>query len=128
VNQTPSRNTNTTTPARQNQARAHVNHVAVEDAQAALDIINGMILVNDNNAIVLLDSGTSHSFIAANFMQKYNLPLPMLKNRMIISSPRGDMCARHVCPKDSILLRGVEFLANHIVLESKGIDVILVMD
>jgi hypothetical protein len=43
-----------TTPARQNQARARVNYVAVEDAQAALDIIIGMILVNDNNAIVLL--------------------------------------------------------------------------
>jgi hypothetical protein len=45
-----------------------VNHVAVEDAQAALDVIIGMILVNDNNAIVLFDSGASHSFVAANFV------------------------------------------------------------
>jgi hypothetical protein len=37
-----------------------VNHVAVEDAQAAPDIIIGMILVNDNDAIVLFDSRTSH--------------------------------------------------------------------
>jgi hypothetical protein len=51
----------------------------------------------------------------------------MLKNRMIVSSP-GDMHARHVCPKVSILIRGVEFLANLIVLESKGIDMILRMD
>jgi hypothetical protein len=43
-----------TTPARQNQARSHVNHVAMEDAQAAPDVIIGMILVNDNNAIVFL--------------------------------------------------------------------------
>jgi hypothetical protein len=67
-----------TTPARQNQARARVNHVAMEDAQATPDIIIGMILVNDNNAIVLFDSRASHSFIAANFVQKYNLPLSML--------------------------------------------------
>jgi hypothetical protein len=105
-----------------------VNHVAVEDAQAALDIIIGMILVNDNNAIVLFDSGASHSFVAANFVQKHNLPLSMLKNRMIVSSPRGDMHARHVCPKVSILISGVEFIANLIILESKGIDVILGMD
>jgi hypothetical protein len=54
----------------------------------------------------------------------------MLKNRMIVSSPGDDMHARHVCPKVSILIRGggVEFLANLIVLESKGIDVILGMD
>jgi hypothetical protein len=95
----------------------------MEKAQAAPDIIIGMILVNDNNSIVLFDFGASHSFIAAGFVQKYNLPLSMLKNRMIVSSPRGDMHARHVCSKVSILIRGVEFMDNLIVLESKGIDV-----
>jgi hypothetical protein len=49
----------------------------------------------------------------------------MLKNQMIVSSPGGDKHARHVCSKVSILIREVEFLANLIVLESKGIDVIL---
>jgi hypothetical protein len=105
-----------------------MNHVAVEDAQAALDVIIDMIFVNDNNAIVLFDSGASHSFIAANFVQKYNLPLSMLNNRMIVSFPRGDMNAGHGFPKVSILIRGVQFLANLIVLESKGIDMILGMD
>jgi hypothetical protein len=102
--------------------------VAVEDAQAALDVIIGMILVNDNNTIVLFDYGASHSFVAANFVQKHNLPLSMLNNWMIVSSPGGDMHAGHVFPKVNILIRGVEFIANLIVLESKGIDVILGMD
>jgi hypothetical protein len=106
VNQTPNRITNTTTLEKQNQARAHVNQGAVEDAQEAPDVIIGMILVNDNNKIVLFDSGASHSFVAANFVQKHNLPLSMLMNRMIVSSPRGDMHARHVCPKVNILIRG----------------------
>jgi hypothetical protein len=57
-----------------------MNHVAVEDARAAPDVIIGMILVNDNNAIMLFDSGASHSFLAASFVQKYNMPLSMLKN------------------------------------------------
>jgi hypothetical protein len=95
-----------TTSARQNQVRALVNHVAMEEAQAAPDAIIGMILVNDNNAIVLFDYGASHSFVAASFVQKYNLPLSMLKNRMIVSSPGGGMHARHVCSKVSILIRG----------------------
>jgi hypothetical protein len=85
---------------------ARVNHVAMEDAQAAPDIIICMILVNDNDAIMLLDSGASHSLIVVGFVQKYNLPLSMLKNRMIVSSPGGDMHARHVCPKVSILMGG----------------------
>jgi hypothetical protein len=99
-------NNSATTPTGQNQAHACVNHVAVEDAQAALDVIVDMILVNDNNAIVLFDSEASHSFIAANFVQKHNLPLSMLKNQMIVSSPGGEINARHVSPKVSILIRG----------------------
>jgi hypothetical protein len=127
TSQNLNRNTNNsaTTPARKNQAGAHVNHLTVEDAQAAPDVIIGMILVNDNNAIVLFASGASHSFVAANFVQKHNLPSSMQKNWMIVSSPGGDMHERHVCPKVNILIRGVEFIANLIVLESKGIDVIL---
>jgi hypothetical protein len=76
ANQTPALGTNkninrnannsASTPARQNQARARVNHVAVEDAQTALDVIIGMILVNDNGTIVLFNSEASHSFVAAN--------------------------------------------------------------
>jgi hypothetical protein len=128
VNQTPNCSTNTTTSARHNQVRARVNHVAMEDAQAAPDVIIAMILVSDNNAIMLFDSGASHSFVAASFVQKYNLPLSMLNNWMIVSSPEGDMHARHVCSKVSILIRGVEFLANLIVLESKGIDLIHGLD
>jgi hypothetical protein len=47
---------------------------------------------------------------------------------MIVSSPEGDMHERHVCPKVNILIRGEDFIANFIVLESKIIDVILGMD
>jgi hypothetical protein len=121
TNQNVNRNANNSasTPARQDLARARVNHVAVEDAQATPDVIIGMILVNDNNAIVLFDSGASHSFVAANFVQKHNLPLSMLKNWMIVSSPRGDMHARHVCPKVNILIRGVVF-TDDILIFSKN--------
>jgi hypothetical protein len=71
-----SANNNASTPARQNQARARVNHVAVEDAQAASDVIIGMILINNNGAIVLFDSRASHSFVAANFVQNITYPYP----------------------------------------------------
>jgi hypothetical protein len=58
----------------------------MEDAQVAPNVIIGMILVNDNNATVLFDSRASHSFIAANIVQKCNMLLSMLKNWMIVSS------------------------------------------
>jgi hypothetical protein len=78
TNQNINRNANNSaaTPTRQNQAHAHVNHVAVEDAQAAPDVIIGMILINDNVTIVLFDSRASHSFVAANFVQNITYPYP----------------------------------------------------
>jgi hypothetical protein len=47
---------------------------------------------------------------------------------MIVSSPGGDMPARQLCPKVNVKIRGVDFVANLNVLESKGIDIILGMD
>jgi hypothetical protein len=47
---------------------------------------------------------------------------------MIVSSLGGDMPARQLCLKVNLKIRGVDFIANLIVLESKGIDVILEMD
>jgi hypothetical protein len=47
---------------------------------------------------------------------------------MIVSSLGGDMPARQLCPKVNLKIRGVDFVTNLIVLESKCIDVILGMD
>jgi hypothetical protein len=47
---------------------------------------------------------------------------------MIVSSPGGDMPARQLCPKVNLKIRGVDFVANLIILESKDIDVSPRMD
>jgi hypothetical protein len=87
-----------------------------------------MFLINDTSAVVLFDSGASHSFISAAYVEKHNLPLALLRCQIIVSSPRGDMPARKLCLNVNIKIRGVDFVTNLIVLESKSIDVILGMD
>jgi hypothetical protein len=47
---------------------------------------------------------------------------------MIVSAPGGDMPARQLCPEVNLKIRGVDFVANLIVLKLKDIDIILVMD
>jgi hypothetical protein len=44
--------------AKQNYAHGRVNHVAVEEAQEASDVVIGMFLINDTSAVVLFDSST----------------------------------------------------------------------
>jgi hypothetical protein len=102
--------------------------VAVEEVQEAPDVVIGMFLINDTSIVVLFDFGASHSFISVVYIGKHNLPLALLRCQMIVSSLGGDMPARQLCPKMNLKIRGVDFVTNLIVLESKGIDVILGVD
>jgi hypothetical protein len=102
--------------------------VAVKEAQEAPDVVIGMFLVNDTSAVVVFHSGALHSFIYPAYVGKNNLFLALLRWQMIVSSPGGDMPVRQLCPKVNIKIRGVDFVTNLIVLESKGIGVILGMD
>jgi hypothetical protein len=102
--------------------------VAMEEAQEAPDVVIGIFLINDTSAVVLFDSRASHSFISAAYVGKHNLPLALLMCQMIVSSLRGDMPARQLCSIVNLKIRGVDFVTNLIVLESKGNDVILGMD
>jgi hypothetical protein len=87
-----------------------------------------MFLINNTSAVVLFDSEASHFFISAAYVGKHNLLLALLKCQMIVSSLRGDMPVRQLCPKVNLKVRWVDFVVNLIVLESKGIDVIVGMD
>jgi hypothetical protein len=108
----------------QNYTYGKVNHVSTEEAQQA----QGMFLASSHPATVLFDSGASHSFISSSFVVRHQLPIIIMKQTMLVSSPGGEMRTKHICPAISITIRGVDFLANLIVLDSKGIDIILGMD
>jgi hypothetical protein len=64
---------------KQNYTHGRVNHVAMEEAQEAPDVVIGMFLINDTSVVVLFDSEASHSFISAAYVGKYNLPLALLR-------------------------------------------------
>jgi predicted aspartyl protease len=91
-------------------------------------VVIGMFLVNNTSVVVLFDSGALHSFISTTYVEKHNLPIALLRCQMMVSSPGGDMPTSQLCPKVNIKIKGVDFITNLIVLESKSIDVILGMD
>jgi hypothetical protein len=73
----------------QSYAYGRVNHITVEDAQKAPDVVFGMFLANSNPAIVLFDSGASHSFISSIFVATHKLPIATMNHNMLVSSPEG---------------------------------------
>jgi hypothetical protein len=100
----------------------------VEEAQKAPDVVIGIFFMNDTSAVVLFDSVASLSFISSAYVEKHSLPIALLKCQMTVSSIGGDMPAWQLCLKVNLKIRGVDFVANLIVLESKGIDIILGMN
>jgi hypothetical protein len=102
--------------------------VTTEEAQQAQDVVLGMFIASSHTPTVLFDSGASHSFISSTFVAKHHLPITIIKHIMLVSSPGGEMRTKHICPVVSITIRGVDFLANLIILDSTGIDIILGMD
>jgi hypothetical protein len=112
----------------QNYARGRVNHVTTEQAQDAPGVVLGTFSVNTVPATVLFDSGPSHSFITEQFVAKHDIPMSSMKTHLLISSPNGEMKSTYICPQVNLIIRGIDFQADLVVLTSSGIDVILGMD
>jgi hypothetical protein len=58
-------------------------------------------------------------------VEKHNILNYPLKRKLLIRSPGGELRATHSCPQTKIEVRGIRFLVKLIILESRGIDVIL---
>jgi hypothetical protein len=91
-------------------------------------MVLGIFLASSHPTIVLFYSGASHSFVSSKFVAKHNLPITIMKYTMIASSPRGEMKTKHICPTINIAIRGMDFLSSLIIIDSRGIDIILGMD
>jgi hypothetical protein len=102
--------------------------MTTEEAQQVQDVVLGMFLASSHPATVLFDLRASHSFISSTFVAKYHLPISIMKHTMLVSSLGGEMRTKHICLAKSVTIRGVDFLANLIILDSKGIYIILGMD
>jgi hypothetical protein len=131
----PRNNTTTTTnnnqvvkQPQQTYSRARVNHIHAQDAQTASGVVLGEFLVNSVLATVLFDSGASHSFISSSFTEKHKIPIVLLKLPLITQTLGSDIKYHLGCLNVRIILSGVVFLADLVVLKSKGINVILRMD
>jgi hypothetical protein len=108
--------------------KGHVNHINVEEIYDEPDTVYGMYLLNKFSTLVLFDTGASHSFISKAFVVKNKITTETIGCPIRVSSPGGELIVNAGC-RDLVLEVGKhKFLANLIVLDSQGLDVILGMD
>ena len=105
-----------------------MNHVDVEEVEAQPDAVIGKFLVKSFTALVLFDTGASHSYISRGFVDKYKLPTKVLRTPMLVSSLGAEYMASRGCFQVPLSIGRHVVPSDLIILDSQGWDVILGMD
>jgi hypothetical protein len=91
-------------------------------------VMMGTFLVANHPAVILFDSGASHTFISKKFMKKYCIPCTESREGFIIHSPGRQIFTKEVAFNVLVTLAERDFPTNMIVLKGQDIDVILGMN
>jgi hypothetical protein len=84
--------------------------------------------VANHPAVILFDSGASHTFISKKFVEKYCIPCIESREGFIIHSLGGQIFTKEVASHVPVTLAERDFPTNMIVLKGQDIDVILGMN
>jgi predicted aspartyl protease len=104
-----------------------VNHTTVEDTLEGEEVLVGTLLLFGHPVIILFDSGASHDFMSSTCAKRAKLALTDAKTSYMISTPGGQVVAKHIAREVPLKLAGQVFPTHLIVLDGQGIDVILGM-
>ena len=104
--------------------------LSMQDVQATPDVVTGMLIVCDKNARVLIDPGSTHSFISPSFMMHVEgVSLIPLDYDVYISTPIGDVVNISNVYRDCMLKIGNnELLVDLMPLYMQDFDIILGMN
>ena len=100
-----------------------------QDADAAPDVVIGIISIIDHDAYTLVDPGATHSFASKHFLDRSQIKTQPLEGRMRVSLPAGDPLFSDRVVRDSrVLIGGQEFPTDLVALDMRDFDVVLGMD
>ena len=102
-----------------------MHYTAVEEVPAGEVVTASMFLVNKHPAIILFDSGASHSFMSQAFASKYDQKIiEVNKGGYSISSAGATISTNQIVRDVLISIQEREYTMDLIVLPRLSIDVI----
>jgi hypothetical protein len=111
-----------------NVCKGHVQYTIVESISMGEIITAGAFLVNQHPAIVLFNSGASHSFISSTFAAKHGMKDVTLGNGGYnIIAARNNILTNQLVLGARIEIEGCLYDVDLMVLPGLGLDVILGM-
>ncbi|KAL0292521.1 UNVERIFIED_CONTAM: hypothetical protein Sradi_6985700 [Sesamum radiatum] len=113
----------------QGQTQARIYNMTREEAPASNDVISGTILLFDVEAYVLIDPGSTHSYISSELTSKIPGENSSLGYNLMVYLPMGGGVVVNSVRKGSLVRIGdVTFPVDLVVMDLKEFDVILGMD
>ena len=91
-------------------------------------MMTGTFSIHNKPAVILFDSGASHSFINAKFGAKVGLDFCHTKGSYMISTPGGKIASNQIIRNVPIKLGSKVIKTDLILLALEGLDIILGMD
>ena len=100
-----------------------------QDADAAPDVVTGIISILEHDAYTLVDLGATHSFSSRPFLDLFQIETQPLEGRMRVSLPTGELLVSDRVVGDSrFVIKGQEFPMDLVALDMRDFDVVLGMD
>ena len=90
--------------------------------------MSGTFSINHHPAIILFDSGASHSFISSKFGARVGLDFCHTKGSYMISTPGGKVASNQIVRNTLLKLGSKTISTGLILLPLEGMDVIIGMD
>ena len=90
----------------------------MEEVEEQPDVVIGKFLVKSFTALVLFDTGASHSYISRGFVDKFKLPTLALRTPLLVSSPGAEYMASRWCDWIPLNIGSHIFPSDLIILDS----------
>ncbi|XP_022865717.1 uncharacterized protein LOC111385546 [Olea europaea var. sylvestris] len=116
-------------PIEQKKVPARVFTITRSDAEANPVVVTGKFSIFCIPALVLLDSGATHSFVSTEYLRRLGRTPDIHEVSYSVTIPSGDVQQTNLIVRAcTILTENRELYANLIVLDMKDYDIILGMD
>ncbi|KAL8148130.1 hypothetical protein AgCh_005467 [Apium graveolens] len=113
----------------QNQPRARTFNMSMKEEVQSLNVVAGTLPVNSVNALVLIDSRATRSFISEDFISKIDCEIQWLDEVLVIKLANDDqVMVDQVCPDCDIEIGKYHFSVDLIPFRLGEFDVILGID
>jgi hypothetical protein len=108
-----------------NTKTGRVHYMNVEEIPEGELVLAGMFSLNNHPAVVLFDSGASHTFISKAFVEKYHLEVSALRASYAIQATGATQNTNLIARDVMLNLEDRKVGVVPLVLEDQGIDIIL---